>query len=99
MRRRASRAGSDGGNEDKVSVPTAAMAVEAVNDVLASQRHGVKQISAATRLEELGFDSLEIAELFAALEDRCGLELDPQSAPSLITVGDLARLRPADRRR
>jgi acyl carrier protein len=69
------------------------MAVEAANDVLTGKRHGVTQATAATPLAELGFDSLEVAELFAAIEDRCGLELDPESVRSLITVGDLAQLR------
>jgi acyl carrier protein len=66
-----------------------------VNDVLSGQRHGIRRVTASTLLDELGFDSLEVAELFAALEDRCGVELDPESARSLITVGDLTQLRAA----
>lgn len=78
-----------------MSAPTVAMAVEATNEVLAGQRRSsTMQAIASTPLDELGFDSLEAAELLAALEDRCGVELDPQSAPSLVIVGDLARLRP-----
>jgi acyl carrier protein len=74
--------------------PTVAMALEAVNDVLTGRRRGVPHATEATSLDALRFDSLEVAELFAALEDRCGLELDPASARSLLTVGDLAQLRP-----
>jgi acyl carrier protein len=73
--------------------PTVAMAVGAANDVLVGQRDGIRRATASTRLDELGFDSLEVAELFAALEDRCGIELDPESAQPLMTVGDLAQLR------
>jgi len=76
---------------------TVAMAVAAANDVLAGQRSGIREATASTPLDELGFDSLEVAELFAALEERCGIELDPDSARSLITVGDLAQLCGLDR--
>jgi acyl carrier protein len=72
------------------------MAVQAVNDVLTGRQRGIAQVTESTAFDELGFDSLEIAELFAALEDLCGIELDPQSAQSLRTVGDLARLRAFD---
>ncbi len=75
------------------SGPTVAMSLEAVNDVLVGRRRGINQVTETTPLDELGFDSLEVAELLAALEDRCGFELDPDSTRSLLTVGDLARLR------
>jgi acyl carrier protein len=75
------------------SGPTMAMAVEAVNDVLAGRRRTIAHATETTPLDAFGFDSLEVAELFAALEDRCGFELDPDSAQSLLTVADLARLR------
>lgn len=72
---------------------TPAMAVEAVNEVLGSKRQRWTAIDESTRLDQLDLDSLEVAELFATLEDRSGLELDPDSARSLTTVGDLAQLR------
>lgn len=75
--------------------PTGAIAVQAVDDVLANRGRGTRHVSTSTRLDELELDSLEVAELFAALEDRCGLELDPESAGSLVTVGDLTQLRAA----
>jgi len=73
---------------------TVQMAVEAVNEVLANKRKRVAHVDEDVPLESLHLDSLEVAELFAALEERCGLELDPDSARSLQTVGDLARLQP-----
>jgi acyl carrier protein len=72
---------------------TVEMAIDAVNEVLANKRNRVGQIDATVPLEALALDSLEVAELFAALEERCDTELDPDSARSLLTVGDLVRLR------
>ena len=73
--------------------PTIEMAIEAVNDVLINKRSGAKEIDASTPLDELGLDSLEVAELFAALEDRCECELDTEPPHPLETVSDLAQLR------
>jgi acyl carrier protein len=73
---------------------TEEMAVAAVKEVLANTRRRDRQVDAAVELESLGLDSLEVAELFAVLEERSGLQLDPDSAESLVTVGDLARLKP-----
>jgi acyl carrier protein len=72
---------------------TQEMAVEAVKEVLANTRRRDRQIDAAVELESLGLDSLEVAELFAVLEELSGQQLDPDSAQSLVTVGDLARLK------
>jgi acyl carrier protein len=69
--------------------------VAAVNEVLGIKRQQFEPVGASTRLLDLQLDSLDVAELFMALEDHLGCELDPQSARSLETVGDLARLRPA----
>lgn len=80
-----------------MSVVTLTIALEAVNDVLLGHRRGIEQATASTSLDALELDSLDVAELFAALEDRCGLELDPQSAVALVTVEDLTRLRPLRR--
>ena len=71
------------------------MAVAAVNEVLGTKRHQFERVTADTRLSDLDLDSLEVAELFATLEDRSGIELDPDSARSLDSVGDLARLAAA----
>jgi acyl carrier protein len=71
---------------------TESMAVDVVNEVLGSKRERWQSVSASTPLAELDLDSLEVAELFAMLEDRSGVDLDPDSATSLKTVGDLAGL-------
>jgi acyl carrier protein len=68
--------------------------VDAVNEVLGVKRRQFEAVEAATPLLELNLDSLDVAELFMAIEDHSGLELDPHSARSLETVGDLALLRP-----
>jgi acyl carrier protein len=72
---------------------TPTMAVDAVNEVLGSKRQRWTPVDESTRLDQLDLDSLEVAELFATLEDRSGLELDPDSARSLTTVADLAQLQ------
>jgi acyl carrier protein len=72
-----------------------AAVVAAVNEVLGIKRQQFEPVDARTRLLDLQLDSLDVAELFMALEDHLGCELDPQSARALETVGDLARLRPA----
>ena len=72
---------------------TAEMAVQAVNEMLTVKRQNCEPVQEDTPLESLELDSLELAELFAMLEDWSGLELDPDSARDLVTVGDLAGLR------
>jgi acyl carrier protein len=72
---------------------TPELAVEAVNEVLGTKRQQWEPVDEHASLEALRLDSLELAELFAALEERSGLDLDPDSAGDLQTVGDLARLR------
>jgi acyl carrier protein len=72
---------------------TPELAVEAVNEVLGTKRQKWEPVGADAPLESLQLDSLELAELFATLEERSGIDLDPDSASTLQTVGDLARLR------
>jgi acyl carrier protein len=74
---------------------TEGLVVECVLEVLDSKRAKVRDVDASTPLESLQFDSLEVAELFATIEERSGLELDPDSAREMVSVGDLAQLRPA----
>jgi acyl carrier protein len=73
---------------------TEEMAVKAVKEVLSSKRERFEEVTPDTRLADLDLDSLEVAELFATLEDRSGLELDPDSAGFFQTVADLASLQP-----
>jgi acyl carrier protein len=72
---------------------TTSIAIEAVKEVLGNKRTRVTEIDETTPLDALGFDSLDVAELFATLEERCEVELDPDSAQSLETVGDLVNLK------
>jgi acyl carrier protein len=74
---------------------TEELVVRAVNEVLANKRQHFDPVRSDTQLGELNLDSLEVAELFATIEDMSGLELDPDSARSIETVADLTRLRPA----
>jgi acyl carrier protein len=72
---------------------TEAMVVSAVNQVCAVNRQNWEPVQADTPIEGLAFDSLDLAEVFATLEDWSGLDLDPDSVWGIETVGDLARLR------
>lgn len=45
----------------------------------------------ARLIEDLGFDSLSIAELWVALEELVGREIDPSWTVQLLTVGDVCR--------
>ncbi len=74
---------------------TEAMIVTVVNEVLGSKRPRFELVEAATPLAALQLDSLDVAEIFMALEDHAGVELDPDSASAPETVGDLARMRAA----
>ncbi len=71
---------------------SAEQAVAAVNEVLGDRRGG-NAVGVDDRLEELGLDSLDVAELFLTLEEMAGCQLDPASAGALERVGDLAALR------
>jgi acyl carrier protein len=73
---------------------TEEMVVEAVNEVLGTKRARFDAVTPETKLSDLGLDSLEVAELFATLEERSGIDLDPDSARSLASVGDLTQLQP-----
>lgn len=68
-------------------------AVAIVNDVLSTTQADPPAVDADTRLDELGLDSLDFAELFVALEEAAGGEIDPQSTVGLSTVADLPELR------
>jgi acyl carrier protein len=73
--------------------PTIEIAIQAVTEVLSNKRGGVRTIDASTPLDELGLDSLEVAEVFTALEDMSDCELDTEPPRPIETVGDLATLR------
>jgi acyl carrier protein len=70
------------------------LVIRAVTEVLANKRERVELVRGETQLRDLSLDSLEVAELFATIEDMSGLELDPDSAEEIETVADLTRLQP-----
>jgi acyl carrier protein len=70
------------------------LVIRAVTEVLANKRERIELVCGATPLRDLSLDSLEVAELFATIEDMSGLELDPDSAQEIETVADLTRLQP-----
>jgi acyl carrier protein len=73
---------------------TARQAVQTVSDLLQERGRDWYDIVEGTPLNDLGLDSMEMAELFMAFEEVAGQRLDPESADGIRLVGDLARLRP-----
>jgi acyl carrier protein len=71
------------------------LVLDAVNGVASRKGAEPGSITADTPLHELGLNSLESAELFTILEERSGLQLDPESARFHRTVGELTRVRVA----
>jgi acyl carrier protein len=78
---------------DNTTPLTPELVVRAVNEVLRVKRSSWEPVGGETPLESLALDSLDLAEVFATLEDWAGVELDPDSALEIRTVGDLVRLR------
>lgn len=72
---------------------TIEQAVDAINELLGGRGPSGRPVEAEDRLEDLGLDSLDVAELFLTLEAEAGRELDPASAGALERVRDLAELR------
>lgn len=52
-------------------------------------RRAQQEISASSKLDDLGMSSLEIADVFLALEDLVGYELDATAAADVQTVEEL----------
>jgi acyl carrier protein len=71
---------------------TTEQAVQAVAELL-DERGRPVDVDAGTRLTDLGLDSLDLAELSLALEEIAGARMDPASAETAASVGDLSRLR------
>jgi acyl carrier protein len=72
---------------------TAEDAVEAVNRVMSERRADWEPVTPDTRFDDVGLDSLDLAELFIVLEEMAHTELDPASAENLERVGDLVNMR------
>lgn len=60
----------------------------AIRETLESDADGLT-ISDGSRLEELGLSSLEVVEIFFALESLSGREIDSSVAAEVQTVGEL----------
>lgn len=77
---------------------TTELTVDRVVEVMRAAIVGLRgqdvDLAPDTRLDGLGLDSLEIAEIFVALDDEAGTDLDRESAGAIVVVADLARLRP-----
>lgn len=68
--------------------------VAAVQSVMRRRRGHQEEITATTRIEDLHLNSLDIAEVFLQIEEGLGCELDSQSIPDPVVVGDLVKLQP-----
>lgn len=81
------RGGEEGG------VITLEHALSAVRELLEA-RNRPREVTPAQTFEQLGFDSLDRAELFVMLEEDSETRLDAESALDVQTVRDLTKLRP-----
>ena len=71
---------------------TAEDAVRAVSELLEERGRDFRGIRADTPVEELGLDSLDVAELFMALAEIAGGPIDVDSRHAIVLVRDLAAL-------
>lgn len=70
--------------------------VRVLRQVMADRRKALPDvIDADTSLEDLDLDSLDVAEVFLALEDDLGCRLDSESIDAPEVVRDLLRIRRA----
>lgn len=67
---------------------TVEVAADIIRRRLGARGAGV-EITAESRLEDLGLSSLEIAEAFFDLEEIVGYDLDASAAADVQTLGDL----------
>lgn len=72
---------------------TADEAIDLVTRLVCRSRHiDPSQVLAATNLiNDLGFDSLDVAGLLAALHKETGVQLDVNSMKDIQTVSDIAK--------
>lgn len=67
------------------------MVLEKVRALVAEQFDADEEdIGADTALSELGAEEFDIAELVAALEEEFDIQLPPETADRIVTVGDAA---------
>jgi acyl carrier protein len=60
-----------------------------VENQLRGKLPGDAQLTADSGLEELGLTSLDVTEVYFAIEELVGTELDPTAAADVRTIGDL----------
>jgi acyl carrier protein len=65
-------------------------AVRAINEHLATTRGDWTPVTPATRLDDLRFDSFDLAEIVLGLEEATGVRLSLDSTVGLELVGDVA---------
>ena len=54
------------------------------------EKYGKEElIDENTKIEDLGLDSLDLAELAFHLEDEFGIEVDDEDMKSFVTIGDV----------
>lgn len=74
-------------------MPTDPITVDAVaglvRDQLGAKLDASAQLGADDRLEDLGLSSLDQTEVFFAIEQQVGFELDPTRAADVKTIGGL----------
>ena len=68
------------------SPPVAEAVVEILKDV---SRRPIEPTPASDLIADLGFDSLQVMETIAALEDRFDISIPPEDVPSVRTVAQV----------
>ena len=68
------------------SPPVAETVVEILKDV---SRRPIEPTPASDLIADLGFDSLQVMETIAALEDRFDISIPPEDVPSVRTVAQV----------
>jgi acyl carrier protein len=70
--------------------------LEAINDVLRYTRVDFTPVKPDMRLDEVGFESMELIEIFVLIEERTGMVVSTEGLPYLQTISDLKQLSVVD---
>ena len=69
------------------------MILERIKELLMEQLNlDYDQLSADTRFDEVGADSIDVVELVMALEEELGVQMTDDQLERVTTLGELARL-------
>ena len=69
------------------------MILERIKELLMEQLNlDYDQLSAVTRFDEVGADSIDVVELVMALEAELGVQMPDDQLERVTTLGELARL-------